>query len=144
MNKKFTAFFAALAIAASCTPAFAQYEQYTGAEADGMTLGHYTDEFKAADREETEKLYESRPKNERRFEYLTRGLTAVPGEGGTLVSWRFLGTDSDSLCYNLYRNGEKLNVEPLNASSYFDIGAPSGAKYELREVADGAENGVTT
>ena len=144
MNKKFIAFLAALAIAASCTPAFAQYEQYTGAEADGMTLGHYTDEFKAADREETEKLYESRPKNERRFEYLTRGLVAVPGSGGILVSWRFLGTDSDSLCYNLYRNGEKLNNEPINASSYFDINAPEGSKYELREVVDGAENGVTT
>ena len=144
MNKKFIAVLSAIAITASFAPAYAKYEQYTGAEADGMTLGHYTDEFKAEDRSQTEQLYQSRPKNERRFEYLTRGLTAVPGDGGTLVSWRFLGTDSDSLCYNLYRNGEKLNNEPLNASSYFDIGAPAGAKYELAEVVDGAENGVKT
>ncbi len=143
MNKRFTAALAALALLLPSVPTLAQYEQYSGAEADGMTLGHYTDEFKAEDREETEKLYESRPKNERRFEYLTRGLTAVPGDWGTLVSWRFLGTDSDSLCYDLYRNGEKLNAEPLNASSFFDVGAPSGARYELREIADGAENGVT-
>ena len=41
-----------------------------------------------------------RPKNERQFENLSRGLIAVPGENGTLVSWRFLGTDSNSLTYN--------------------------------------------
>ncbi len=144
MNKKLIAAVSAIAIAASCVPAYAKYEQYTGAEADGMTLGHYTDEFKAEDRAQTEQLYQNRPKNERRFEYLTRGLVAVPGDGGTLVSWRFLGTDSNSLCYNLYRNGEKLNNEPLNASSFFDLGAPAGAKYELREVVDGAENGTKT
>lgn len=140
--KRILALTAAITVAASCMPVMAKYDAFT--DGDGMTLGHYTDEFNASDRAETQRLYESRPKNDRRFEYLTRGLTAVPGEGGTLVSWRFLGTDSNDLCYNLYRNGEKLNNEPINASSYFDIGAPSGAEYALAEVQDGKENGVKT
>ncbi|MCH5213337.1 MAG: hypothetical protein J1G06_10005 [Oscillospiraceae bacterium] len=144
MKKRLIAGVSAVAMLASCVPAMAQYEAFSGPDADGMTLGHYTDEFKAEDRAETEKLYQSRPKNERRFEALTRGLVAVPGEGGTLVSWRFLGTDSNDLCYNLYRNGEKLNNEPLNASSYFDIDAPAGAKYILTEVVNGSENGTST
>lgn len=137
-KKRMLAAVSAGAIALSAVSVFAQYEQYTSG--DGMTLGHYTDPFNEADRAETERLYAERPKMERQYDDLSRGLVAVPGEGGTLVSWRFLGTDSDSLCYNLYRNGEKLNSEPLNASSYFDIGAPAGASYRLVELdAAGAE-----
>ncbi len=122
--------------------AAAAFESYN--DPDGFTLGHYTEEPDAAARQETERLYESRPKNERRFENLTRGLTAVPAENGTLVSWRFLGTDSGSLFYNLYCNGEKLNSEPITTTNFFHTGAPAGAEYTLCEVVDGKENGVET
>ncbi len=40
-------------------------------------------------RADTEKLYEQRPKMKDSLKIFQRGLVAVPGENGTLVSWRF-------------------------------------------------------
>ncbi|HTH31773.1 MAG TPA: hypothetical protein VL946_10555, partial [Lacibacter sp.] len=38
------------------------------------------------------------------MEYLTRGVHAVPaGNGKVFVSWRLLGTEDQSLSFNLYR-----------------------------------------
>lgn len=118
----------------------AKFESYN--DPDGFTLGHYEAEISSGARAETEQLYSQRPKNERRFEYLTRGLTAVPGENGTLISWRFLGTDSDSLSYNLYCGGEKLNSEPITTTNFFHTGAPAEAEYTLKEVENGTETGT--
>lgn len=118
----------------------AKFESYN--DPDGFTLGHYETEINSSARAETEQLYSQRPKNERQFEYLTRGLTAVPGENGTLISWRFLGTDSNSLAYNLYCGGEKLNSEPIATTNFFHTGAPAGAEYTLKEVENGIETGA--
>ncbi|MCD8391294.1 MAG: hypothetical protein LUD03_05600 [Firmicutes bacterium] len=133
---------AAVMLISSFAPAArAQFDAYT--DDDGMTLGYYTEAADAGEREETEALYANRPKNERRFEYLTRGLTAVPSEDGTLVSWRFLGTDSEDLTYNLYCNGEKLNSEPIElTTNFFHKDAPANAVYTLKEVENGVENGT--
>lgn len=108
---------------ASSASAFAKFDAYN--DSDGFTLGHYEVEVNQEQRSETEKLYEQRPKNERQFENLSRGLVAVPGENGTLVSWRFLGTDSNSLTYNLYCSGEKLNDKPITTTNFFHTGASS-------------------
>lgn len=140
-TKKVIAVISAAAILGGSIPVWAAFTPDSGA--DGFSLGYYEEAWNDADRAETELLYEQRPKVERQMENLGRGLTAVPGDGGTLVSWRFLGTDSKSLYYNLYRNGEKINSAPLNATNYFDAGAPAGAEYTLAEVVDGEENGVT-
>jgi rhamnogalacturonan endolyase len=140
-NKKVIAAISAAAILGSSFPVLATFTPDSGA--DGFSMGYYEEDWNEADRAETQSLYSNRPKTERQAENLGRGLTAVPGDGGTLVSWRFLGTDSQSLYYNLYRNGEKLNSAPLNATNYFDTNAPAGAEYTLVEVVDGAENGVT-
>ena len=67
-----------------------------------LRLVNYEVEVNQEQRSETEKLYEQRPKNERQFENLSRGLVAVPGENGTLVSWRFRLTGFKQLeQYNL-------------------------------------------
>ena len=125
---------------ASSASAFAKFDAYN--DSDGFTLGHYEAEVNQEQRADTEKLYEQRPKNERQFENLSRGLVAVPGENGTLVSWRFLGTDSNSLTYNLYCSGEKLNDKPINTTNFFHTGAGANAEYTLKEVENGEETGV--
>ena len=69
-------------------------------------------------------------------------MVAVPGENGTLVSWRFLGTDSNSLTYNLYCSGKKLNDKPITTTNFFHTGARTNAEYTLKEVENGEETGV--
>ncbi len=58
------------------------------------------------------------------MEFLTRGLHAVPaGSGKVFVSWRLLGTEDNSLAFNLYKtvNGKtsKLNKTPLFKATGF-------------------------
>ena len=38
-------------------------------------------------------------------EVLNRGVVAVKTSNGVFVSWRYLGTDSPSAGFNLYRDG---------------------------------------
>jgi rhamnogalacturonan endolyase len=49
-------------------------------------------------------------------EELTRGVTVVPSSSGRLVSWRLLGTDPSNVAFNVYRDGTKLNANPLTGS----------------------------
>ncbi len=73
-----------------------------------------------------------------RMEKLDRGAVAVRGNDGVLVSWRALMTDAPGLAFDVYRDGRKLNAEPVTASSnYLDTSAGSG-NYEVRETAGGA------
>ena len=58
------------------------------------------------------------------MEFLTRGVHAVAaGNGKIFVSWRLLGTEDNSLAFNLYKtvNGktEKLNQSPLLKTTGF-------------------------
>ena len=57
------------------------------------------------------------------MEDLGRGVAVVPSGGGSLVSWRLLGTDSSSTAFNVYRNGTLLNSSPITgATNYLDTG----------------------
>ena len=114
------------------------------ANPDGFTLGKYDGGINTAEREETEKLYAARPVMNRQMEYLDRGLVAVPAERGALVSWRLLGTEPISQCYNLYRNGEKLNSFPIAGTNFLDTAATTGAEYTLVKVVDGKETDERT
>ena len=137
-TKKIIAIVIAAAVSASSISAFAA--KFTPSDgADGFSVGYYEDDWNEADRAEMEKLYEARPKVERQMENLSRGLVAVRSDIGNFVSWRFLGTDGQSKSYNLYRNGEKLNSEPINTSSYADATAPEGAEYTLVALENGTE-----
>ncbi|MCD8390330.1 MAG: hypothetical protein LUD03_00625 [Firmicutes bacterium] len=93
-----------------------------------------------SDGSETQKLidafYDTEP---RRMEALDRGLVAVEAGDYGFISWRWLGTESADVKYNLYKNGEKLNSEPLNVTNYVDYSAKSGDVYSVAAVTDGVE-----
>ena len=118
-------------------PAFSAYTPSDST--DGFSLGYYSEEVDQTARTETQTLYDNRPMDMRQADYLTRGLTAVPAEDGVLISWRFLGTDSQDLQYNLYRGETKLNASPLSLTNYFDSFGVPGTEYTLVEVVDGEE-----
>ena len=88
---------------------------------------------------ETQKLIDNRPDVQRQMEALDRGVVAVRTGSDVLVSWRWLGTESAAVKYNVYRNGEKLNAEPLNATNYMDNTSKAGDKYTVTAVVDGVE-----
>lgn len=92
-----------------------------------------------SDGSETQALIDSRPDIQRRMENLDRGLTAVNGGSYGFISWRWLGTESSSVMYNLYKNGEKLNQEPLDITNYIDYDAKAGDKYSVAAVENGVE-----
>ncbi|MBQ8462642.1 MAG: carbohydrate-binding protein [Prevotella sp.] len=83
---------------------------------------------------------------------LTRGLVAIPqgdktgqdnrygmSGSGIFVSWRILPTEYFDTKYNLYRNGTKVNAEPLAVSNYEDTGGTKDAKYQVIPVIRGVE-----
>ena len=70
---------------------------------------------------------------------LDRGLVAVPSGSGSFVSWRIFGEEYYDTEYNLYRNGVKVNAQPLRVSNYVDAGGSAGAKYQVAAVVRGVE-----
>lgn len=87
-----------------------------------------------------DRLYESRPVSLKQMEALDRGFVAVKSEEGVFLSWRFLGTDSETLAFNVYKNGSLLNQQPIaDVTSYLDKGASDGSAYTLVPVRDGKE-----
>ena len=69
-------------------------------------------------------------------ERLDRGLVAVrQGSDSVFLSWRILRTDRKGEPFDIYRDGVKLNTEPLTegGSCFIDPQAPAaGAVYEVR------------
>ena len=54
------------------------------------------------------------------MEALDRGVVAVrQADGRVFVSWRSLKSDPKNLAFDVYRNGEKLNAEPLTKGTWF-------------------------
>lgn len=88
---------------------------------------------------ETQKLIDNRPDIQRPMEDMNRGLVAVKTDNGVLVSWRWQGYEGLNVKYNLYRNGERLNSEPLTLTNYTDNNPVDGAKYYVTAVTDGTE-----
>ena len=75
-------------------------------------------------------------------EQLNRGVVAFPdGKGNVCVSWRMLGSDQPEAAFDIYRNGEKLNQEPLTkGGTFFTDSQPLDAEatYEVRLTNGGA------
>ncbi|MGO4372991.1 rhamnogalacturonan lyase, partial [Paenibacillus sp. MCAF20] len=70
---------------------------------------------------------------DRQAEYLDRGLVAVQKENGVYVGWRMLGTDPTSVSFDLYRDGEKINDEPIAASTnYLDAEGAVDSVYQIK------------
>lgn len=57
---------------------------------------------------------------QRMMEDLSRGLVAVKTTGGVYLSWRLLGQEWYDVTYNVYRDGVRVNNEPLVTSNYQD------------------------
>ncbi len=70
---------------------------------------------------------------------LDRGLVAMQLSDGVLLTWRIFGEEYYDTEYNVYRNGTKLNSEPLNVSNYKDSGGRSTSKYTVKAVVNGVE-----
>lgn len=67
-----------------------------------------------------DKIYELLTKNVPRMEYhINRGLVAVDIENGVYLKWRLLGTEPYYTPFHVYRNGERINEEPIIESTNF-------------------------
>jgi fibronectin type 3 domain-containing protein len=75
----------------------------------------------------------------RQAERLDRGLVAVPAGGGTLVSWRLLASDPQSVRFALYRDGRRIAVLP--GTNYLD--PEHGATYQVAPIVGGREGART-
>ncbi|WP_051251469.1 fibronectin type III domain-containing protein [Paenibacillus harenae] len=76
----------------------------------------------------------------REMEYVDRAPVAVKRETGNYIGWRLLGLDPAAIGFNLYRDGVKVNEEPLTSSTnYVDPAGTNASKYRLTSVLNGAE-----
>lgn len=74
----------------------------------------------------------------RQMENLDRGLVAVQVEDGVFISWRLLGTDPESVSFNLYRDGKKVNSEPITSSTnYLGTNGTPDSNYYVQAVLNG-------
>ena len=76
---------------------------------------------------------------QRQMETLDRGLVAVQTADGVFASWRIDGTEYYDTQYNLYRDGTRVNPEPLDVSNFTDAGGSLSSTYTVRAVVRGVE-----
>jgi len=85
---------------------------------------------------------------QRQMEKLGRGVVAInKGDGQVYVGWRMLGTDTNSIAFNLYRStgggrAVKLNTSLItNTTDYLDTGVDTNQSnaYLVKPVIDGVE-----
>jgi rhamnogalacturonan endolyase len=88
------------------------------------------------------------PRAQRQVERLGRGVAAVKQDNGKVfVSWRLLGTEPDSIAFNVYRaTGDaqaiKLNQAPITDSTNYVDSTADATKdnaYFVRAVVNGQE-----
>ena len=76
---------------------------------------------------------------QRQMETLDRGLVAVKTASGVFTSWRIDGTEYYDTQYNLYRDGTRVNQEPLEVSNFTDPAGTESSTYTVRAVVRGEE-----
>ncbi len=74
-------------------------------------------------------------------EALDRGVVAVPAvEAGNLVSWRLLANDASDTAFDVYRDGQKVNDQPLaGATNLVDKAGKATSTYTVRTLAAGKQ-----
>ena len=77
--------------------------------------------------------------SQRPTDVLDRGLVAVKTDAGVFCSWRIMGEEYYDVTYNLYRDGTKLNSEPLSVSNFTDADGTEGSRYTVSAVVRGKE-----
>ncbi len=79
---------------------------------------------------------------QRHMEKLNRGLVAIRvSTSQVFLSWRVLGTDPDNVAFNLYRDGVKINTDPITTTSNYADQAASATTYTVKTVINGTETG---
>ena len=82
--------------------------------------------------------------NAQRFtDKLDRGLIAVQTTNGVYCSWRIQADEYYDVKYNLYRNGTKVNSEPLDVSNFTDKSGSSSNTYTVKAVVNGVEQAAS-
>ena len=76
---------------------------------------------------------------QRTTDKLDRGLVAVKTNTGVFCSWRIYGEEYYDVTYNLYRDGEKVNSEPLRVSNFLDASGTASSQYSVSAVVRGEE-----
>ena len=76
---------------------------------------------------------------QRHTDKLDRGLVAMPSGSGNFISWRIFGEEYYDTQYNLYRDGVKVNEEPLTVSNYTDKEGKAASKYQVAAIVRGVE-----
>ena len=77
----------------------------------------------------------------RLMENLDRGVVAVDSGGGQVyVGWRMLGVEPETVGYNVYRDGVKINPSVItDSTNYIDISGSVGSTYSVASVIGGVE-----
>ncbi|MFF8191165.1 hypothetical protein ACF05L_09885 [Streptomyces bobili] len=70
-------------------------------------------------------------------------MVAVPSAEGTFLSRRLLGTEyarhGEATAFHVYKNGRRLNREPVGRSTTYRDDTPGNGRYTVRAVVDGRE-----
>lgn len=78
------------------------------------------------------------------IEDLDRGPIAVKVEDGVYVGWRLLATDPSDIAFDVYRDGIKVNDEPVTSSTnLLDPGGQVDSTYVIRALSNGQERAVS-
>ena len=76
-------------------------------------------------------------------EQLNRGLVAVRTADGVALSWRTLHSDGRGEAFDVYRNGKKLNAQPLTTGGTFFVDKTAPADSLLTYEVRGGRQGGT-
>ncbi|MDS0524251.1 rhamnogalacturonan lyase [Clostridium sp. SHJSY1] len=87
---------------------------------------------------ESEKLYKNHTPILRQMENLDRAPIAMTAQDkGVYISWRLLGTDPEKTTFNIYRNGKKINKNPIKgATNYLDEKGSKEDVYKIETIID--------
>lgn len=78
-------------------------------------------------------------------ETLDRGVVAVKTDNGVFVSWRSLADDSKSTTFDVYRDGVKVNAEPVKGgTNLLDAEGTATSKYVVKRLDKDESSKETT
>ncbi|MGQ7945366.1 rhamnogalacturonan lyase family protein [Flavobacterium sp. WC2509] len=82
----------------------------------------------------------------KQVEFLSRGLVAMQKTASSIyLSWRLLGNDPQSIAFNVYRNGVKVNSAPITTSTnYTDNITSQNNNYSITTIINGVESQQVT
>lgn len=72
-------------------------------------------------------------------EKLGRGAIAMKTDAGMYISWRSLESDARLMSFDVYRDGVKVNAEPItNGTNFTDPAGTATSKYVIKAMLDNA------